>query len=236
MEHWLNRRAWWLVNHWLLVVYFLAGLYVALPLLAPLFMHYGYIVPAQIIYRAYRITCHQLPERSHFIFGYQVAICQRDNAIWVAFFLGGLLYGLRRHTLKILPPHWWILALIPIGLDGGTQLVGPLYEVLPNAGLTGFALLVWLVLTAVMWFRGVRQWQYYLFVFCFPLGMAYVHLTGPRLSNWQLRTVTGAILGLANAWFLFPVLEESFLEIQLHLRQKQMPVLPGETGTLSGKL
>lgn len=220
MEIWLNRQTWRLAKHWLLVVNILSGAFVGLAYLAPLLMHYGYTTPAKMIYYAYRVTCHQLPSRSFFIFGYQGAFCHRDTAIWAAFFTGGVAYHFVRYRLKPLPFHWWILALIPIGLDGGTQLVGPLYEVLPDWGLTGFALIVWLILTGVMALRRVTHWQYYLFVLCFPLAMMYVQFTGPRLSTWQLRTLTGSIMGLANVWLMFPLLEESFRDLQIQFGQK----------------
>jgi len=112
----------------------------------------------------------------------------------------------------MLPFHWWILALIPVGLDGGTQLVGPLYEVLPGWILTGLAIIVWLSLTGGLLIFRVSHWQYYFFVLCFPLGMIFVHLTGPRLSSWPLRTLTGSLLGVAYGWLLLPMLEEAFQE------------------------
>jgi uncharacterized membrane protein len=220
MEIWLNRQTWRLAKHWLLVVNILSGAFVGLAYLAPLLMHYGYTTPAKMIYYAYRVTCHQLPSRSFFIFGYQGAFCHRDTAIWAAFFTGGVAYHFVRYRLKPLPFHWWILALIPNGLDGGTQLVGPLYEVLPDWSLTGFALIVWLILTGMMALRRVTHWQYYLFVLCFPLAMMYVQFTGPRLSTWQLRTLTGSIMGLANVWLMFPLLEESFRDLQIQFGQK----------------
>jgi uncharacterized membrane protein len=220
LETWLNRQTWRLAKHWLLLANLLAGLFVGLAYLAPALMRYGYTTPATAIYYAYRVTCHQLPTRSYFVFGHQAAFCQRDTAIWTAFFIGGVAFYFARRRLKPLPWQWWILALIPIGLDGGTQLVGPLYETLPAWGLTGFALMVWLLLSGALAIRGVRQWQYYLFVLCFPLGMLFVQLTGPRLSSWPLRTITGSILGLANVWLRFPLLEVSFRDLQAGLVRK----------------
>lgn len=57
--------------------------------------------------------------------GYKIALCQRDLAIYGAILLFGLLFVATGKRIKALP--WWIWALvglIPIGLDGGTQLVG----------------------------------------------------------------------------------------------------------------
>lgn len=56
--------------------------------------------------------------------GYKVALCERDVAIYVGILIFGLLFGLFRR--KIRPLHWilWILiGIVPIGLDGFSQLV-----------------------------------------------------------------------------------------------------------------
>ncbi len=56
-----------------LVVTFLAiwGVWVALPFLAPVAMHLGWVGLASLIYGFYSFQCHQLPERSFFLFGPQ---------------------------------------------------------------------------------------------------------------------------------------------------------------------
>ncbi len=220
LEDWVNRASLYFAEHWLLAVNIISGVFAGLPYLSPVLAYYGFDGAANIIFRAYRVTCHQLPSRSYFILGHQAALCHRCTAIWGVFFLAGVLYRLVRHRLKSMPFHWWVLALIPAGLDGGTQLVGPLYQALPPWWLTGFSIVVWVSLTAIMYTHNVKQWQYYLFVLCFPLGMMYVHLTGPRLSNWELRTVTGSIWGLANVWLMFPMLEESFQEVREEMARR----------------
>jgi uncharacterized membrane protein len=57
------------------------------------------------------------------ILGYKVALCQRDEAIWGSMFLFGLIYAITGRRIKKL--HWvlWILVgLVPIGIDGFSQL------------------------------------------------------------------------------------------------------------------
>ena len=83
--------------------------------------------------------------------GYKVAVCERDNAIYVAIFLFGLIYALTKRRLP--PLHWtlWILiAIVPMGIDGFWQLLSqfnlpmlsaylPYYESTPFMRvLTGF--------------------------------------------------------------------------------------------------
>lgn len=167
----INRTANWIARHWLALFNVLVAVFLGLPVLAPVLMHAGATGPATVIYRAYAPTCHQLPERSIFLFGrdafltlpeleetgrvpaglnilererlrwngsaetgWKVAICQRDVAIYGALLLAGLAWGVLRPRLRrSLRPgaKWpklpvWILVvlLLPIAIDGGTQLFG----------------------------------------------------------------------------------------------------------------
>ena len=56
--------------------------------------------------------------------GYKMALCERDMAIYAAMLIFGLLFALTGRKWKPLPLWAWLLfGLVPIGLDGGTQLV-----------------------------------------------------------------------------------------------------------------
>jgi len=56
--------------------------------------------------------------------GFKVAICQRDIAIYGAVLAAGLLYGLWRRQVRQLSLWVYLLFLIPIAVDGLTQLFG----------------------------------------------------------------------------------------------------------------
>lgn len=59
--------------------------------------------------------------------GYKVALCERDVAIYGSVFVGGLIFALlRKRGKKVRPPSLkvYLLFLIPIAVDGLTQLVG----------------------------------------------------------------------------------------------------------------
>jgi uncharacterized membrane protein len=56
--------------------------------------------------------------------GYKVALCQRDMAIYVTVFLSGIAFALVRNRLAPLSLRYYLLFLIPIALDGGSQLFG----------------------------------------------------------------------------------------------------------------
>ena len=111
-------------RHWVAVIAFVMALYAGLPALAPILMANSYAGPANLIYSAYRFACHQLPSRSYFIFGQQMAYCHRDTAIYTALFLSIVIFGLVRHRIKPLPLPAYALFVAPMALDGLTQLVG----------------------------------------------------------------------------------------------------------------
>jgi len=56
--------------------------------------------------------------------GYKVALCQRDLAIYGAILLFGFIYSLTGKRLKPLPWYiWFIVGILPIGLDGVSQII-----------------------------------------------------------------------------------------------------------------
>lgn len=57
---------------WIVLFAVFFGLFVALPFLAPVFMAIGWSLPGKAIYFVYSFLCHQLPERSYFLFGPQL--------------------------------------------------------------------------------------------------------------------------------------------------------------------
>lgn len=60
--------------------------------------------------------------------GYKVALCQRDVAIYLSLLVGGLLYSLLRGRLRPLPWQLFLLfGILPMGLDGGYQLLTYLF-------------------------------------------------------------------------------------------------------------
>ena len=59
------------------------------------------------------------------ITGYKVALCQRDIAIYASMLLFGIIFILSRRRIKSIKWYVWLLiAIIPIGFDGVSQLPG----------------------------------------------------------------------------------------------------------------
>ncbi|MRR28827.1 DUF2085 domain-containing protein, partial [bacterium] len=78
-----NRWAYWLASHWIAGFTIVFGLFVGLPFLAPVFMSVGLEFPARIIYGIYSFLCHQLPQRSYFLFGRQFSYSLAEiSAFW----------------------------------------------------------------------------------------------------------------------------------------------------------
>lgn len=114
----------WLQQHWLLLVNLAVAVFVALPLLAPILMAVGQADLARTIYYLYSYTCHQLPSRSFYLFGYQMAYCERDNAIYGSALLAGLAFGAWRARLPRLSFRAYLVLILPMAVDGFTQAFG----------------------------------------------------------------------------------------------------------------
>ena len=149
----LNRIVHVVAKHWLFIVNSVMALQAGLPLNTPVLMATGRVSAARLIYTLFQPLCHQLPERSFFLFGsqfsytlnelerfigpdvplryigdpsigYKMAVCQRDIATYVAISLAGLAFIPLRHRLKPLPFKAFLLFCIPIAIDGFGQLFG----------------------------------------------------------------------------------------------------------------
>jgi len=116
-----------LMDHWLTMINVALLIFIAPILLYPYFMSTGnptLVFIAGAILAAYHTTCHQLPERSLFIFGYQMAVCSRCFAIYVSFLAGGILFYFLRSRLKPFNIIYYIILCIPMAIDGFAQLFG----------------------------------------------------------------------------------------------------------------
>jgi uncharacterized membrane protein len=118
---WLARG---LVRHWLFALNSLTGLLAGLAILAPVLAAIGLAPMADSLYGLYSYMCHQLPERSFFVFGHKMAQCQRDTAIYVALCGAGIVFSFVRDRARPIDWRLFALATAPIALDGGTQLFG----------------------------------------------------------------------------------------------------------------
>ena len=180
-EPFTDRLAESIAKHWLRMVCIVLAIFVGIPWLAPVFAALGWWGAADPIYTAYALTCHQLPERAGTVFGYQVAFCFRNTAIYAGVLGFGMLYGLARdRDIAFLRPlrraiPWWlfVLMLLPLVVDGVTHMLGvrdTMGDIMMDKPEFG----------------------------SFLVGSQVFSL------NWWLRVLTGGLAGLGAVWFAFP--------------------------------
>ncbi|MBP9758528.1 DUF2085 domain-containing protein [Candidatus Dojkabacteria bacterium] len=106
-------------------IYFLVVLNV-LPILAPIFAHFGLTFLSEPIYTIYSFTCHQFHWRSIHVYDEQIAWCARDVFIWMSFLFTCIAIRINflPHGLKW---YWIIPFVIPIALDGGFQTLSTFF-------------------------------------------------------------------------------------------------------------
>ncbi len=107
----------------------------SLPILAPIFLKLGWIIPAKVIYFVYSFFCHQFSSRSINVLDFQYAWCARDTGIWFGILLTAIL--VRIGLLRSIKWYWIIPFLIPMALDGGLQTIFTIFNLDPNGVLVG---------------------------------------------------------------------------------------------------
>lgn len=113
----VNRRWLFIFNLANAVVFFGA-------FLVPYLKYLGMEGAANPLFSAYRIICVQNPDHSYFIFGHQMAMDQRMTAIFGASVLAGLVFGVVRQRATPLNWRLYLLLILPMAIDGTTQLFG----------------------------------------------------------------------------------------------------------------
>jgi uncharacterized membrane protein len=92
------------------------------------------------IFFLYKIFCHQIPERSFFIFNQQMPVCQRCFAIYLGLVIGTLIshFISDKQSEKFPKIKWLILAGLIVGIDALTQLIGLRESTITIRLITGF--------------------------------------------------------------------------------------------------
>ena len=211
-----------LAQNWFLVFFAVYGLWVWTPFLAPLFARLGWDGPANAIYFVYSFFCHQLPERSYFLFGPRVNYSLAEiQSAWIDTINPMLL---RKFTGT--PALGWKIAWSDrmISFYGGVWLLGlvwyPLRRRLKSLPWWGLVLfLLPMALDGTMHFlsdlagigQGFRDsnlWLANLTQFSLPDSF----YAGDALGSFNawMRIITGLLAGLGLVWFVFPYLDEAF--------------------------
>ncbi|MBC7224637.1 MAG: DUF2085 domain-containing protein [Anaerolineae bacterium] len=210
-----------LARHWLLLANLVVGLYAGLPVLAPVLMHLGYPGAGQFLYTLYIPNCHQLPERSFFLFGERAVYRLEDlppegqgpvaASSWADCIRGGW-PGARQGTgLEPAPRRFYY----------GDERVG--YKMAfcqRDFALYGAILLAGLLYGPLR--RRIPPLPFlYFLILCVPLvvdGVA--QLLGLWESTWFNRVLTGSLFGVASVWFAYPRVQEAMDALRADLEAR----------------
>lgn len=199
----VDQLAVWLARHWLALFNTLVAVFIGLPFLAPVLMHVGAAGPASAIYAIYAPTCHQLPERSFFLFGPQGVYTEAELETQGALPAG--LNILQRQALRFIgtPETGYKVAICErdTAIYGAILMSGLLFGVLRKA----FAR------------RGARLPKMPLWLYALVLLPAAVdggsQLLGLRESTWLLRLITGSLFGAGTVWLAYPYVQEAMTDV-----------------------
>ncbi|MCX6079548.1 MAG: DUF2085 domain-containing protein [Chloroflexi bacterium] len=207
---------------WFTLFGVIAGGYVLLPFLAPALMAIGWNGLGKAIYFIYSFLCHQLPERSYFLFGpkftyslseVQAAWQNTTNPLILRQFIGNPEMGWKvawSDRMVSMFTSVWIFGL----------LWYPLRRRLPSLSMWGLALfLLPMALDGTTHFisdfwgigQGFRDTNLWLAVLT-NHAFAPMFYSGDAWGSFNslMRLLTGVSFGLGIVWFGFPYLNDSF--------------------------
>jgi uncharacterized membrane protein len=113
-----------LMEQWATVLTVILGTLVFIALSIPFLSYFGLDVIAKPLFYALHYVCAQIPSHSFYIFGHQLGMCERNFSIYASMFLGSLVFTLTKKRLPGIPWWLWILLILPMAIDGTTQMVG----------------------------------------------------------------------------------------------------------------
>jgi uncharacterized membrane protein len=213
-----------LASHWFTTFLLLYGLWVGLPFLAPVFMHLSWNVAGKAIYFIYSIFCHQLPERSYFLFGQksmyslteiQTAWKKTLDPLILRQFTGNEVMGWKVAWSDRMISFYTSIWLFALAWSPFRHKVRPLpwwgfvILLLPIVLDGGTHLLSDLAGIGNS-FRDTNQWLSLLTNSTFPPSFYMGDALG-SFNSW-MRLLTGFLAGLGIVWFAFPYMEASFAQ------------------------
>ena len=111
---------------------------------------------ARAIYTIGDAYCHQISERSYYLNGNQMPFCSRDEGIFLGLVIGTTLAIITRYEIKVI---YFILGIVPIGVDGLAQLLTDYESTNPIRLITGMLAGVVVALLVSMFIREIKHGQ-----------------------------------------------------------------------------
>jgi len=207
---------------WFILFALVAGAYVSLPFLAPVFMAIGWSGAGKAIYFIYSFLCHQLPERSYFLFGpkityslpeIQAAWRDTTNPLILRQFIGNTEMGWKvawSDRMVSMFTSIWIFGLIwyPFRRKIPVLPIWGLFLFLLPMALDGTSHFISDFWGIGQGFRDTNLWLAALTGHIFPATFYAGDAWGS--FNSIMRLATGILFGLGIVWFAFPYVDESF--------------------------
>ncbi len=227
-----NLAALWLSQHWLSVVNTVIGIVVIVPLLAPVFMRIGWIFPAKGIYWVYSFLCHQLPERSYFLFGTKFSYTLKEiQSAWqntndvavLRQFVGNSQMGWKvawSDRMVSLNTSLWAFGILwsffrknvkQLGWWGLLLLIAPM-------AVDGMTHLVSDFAGIGLGFRDSNVWLSVIT----KNSLAPNFYSGDAWGSFNAwtRLISGVLFGLGVIWFSFPLFDDYFRNINKAIHDK----------------
>jgi uncharacterized membrane protein len=113
-----------LLNHWATLLTCMLGIIVFAALSVPFLSYFGLDAVSKQIFFMLHLVCAQIPSHSFYIFGHQLGMCERNFSIYASMFIASLVFVLSKKRLPGIPWWFWVLMILPMALDGTTQMVG----------------------------------------------------------------------------------------------------------------
>jgi uncharacterized membrane protein len=113
-----------LIDHWATMITYVLGILVFAALSVPFLSYFGLDGISKQIFFALHMVCAQIPSHSFYIFGHQLGMCARNFSIYASMFIGSLIFVLSKKRIPGIPWWLWILLILPIAIDGTTQMFG----------------------------------------------------------------------------------------------------------------
>jgi uncharacterized membrane protein len=113
-----------LMEYWAHMVTIVLGSLVLGAISVPFLSYLGLNNVAKPIFFALHFVCAQIPAHSFYVFGHQLGLCERNFSIYASMFIGSLIFVLTKKRMRGIPWWLWILMMVPMALDGTTQMFG----------------------------------------------------------------------------------------------------------------
>jgi uncharacterized membrane protein len=100
------------------------GLVLAGALAAPILAEVGYSSAAASLHQLYLLLCPQRPSHSYYLLGQQLALEEREMAMFTAQLLSGIVYGYLRGRVRMeLPSPFFAGSAVPLAWDVLSQML-----------------------------------------------------------------------------------------------------------------